>query len=62
MESPMQPGGGDAEAAEEGDGMRPALPVLLAELEGVGGFFLSYGFFIVDVGGINESRGAEDIN
>jgi hypothetical protein len=31
--------GDDAEAAEEGDGVRPALPVLLAELEGVGGFF-----------------------
>ena len=36
----MQPGGDDAEAAEEGDGMRPALPVLLAELEGVGGLLL----------------------
>ncbi len=49
MESPMQPGGDDVDAAEDGDGVRSALPVLLAVLEGVGGFFfLSYGLFIVD--------------
>ncbi len=45
----MQPGGDDADAAVDGDGVRPALPVLLAVLEGVGGFFFSsYGLSIVD--------------
>jgi hypothetical protein len=44
----MQSGGGDADSAEDGDGVRPALPVLLAVLEGVGGFFfLSYGLLLL---------------
>jgi hypothetical protein len=45
------------EVAEEGDGVRPALPVLLALVDGVGGLFiLSYGLLIVDVTLVKKGR------